>query len=186
MIARAGAGPLRRLVVLRHAKSAWPAGVADHERPLAPRGRRDAPAAGRALAEADCLPDLALCSTAVRARQTWELASAQWGTPPPVRWDRRLYGAEADDLLRAVHEVSPEVETLLLVGHNPGLEELVLELAGDGLDDALDQVRLKFPTSAIAVLAWHGTGWQALAPGTALLTSVLVPRGRKGQGKGKG
>lgn len=67
MIARTGAGPLRRLVVLRHAKSAWPAGVADHERPLAPRGRRDAPAAGRALVEADCLPDLALCSTAVRA-----------------------------------------------------------------------------------------------------------------------
>ncbi|MEU6140948.1 histidine phosphatase family protein [Streptomyces sp. NPDC047081] len=186
MIARAGAGPLRRLVVLRHAKSAWPDGVEDHERPLAPRGRRDAPAAGRALAEADCLPDLALCSTAVRARQTWELASAQWGTPPPVRRDRRLYGAEAGDLLRAVHEVSPEVETLLLIGHNPGLEELVLELAGDGLDDALDQVRLKFPTSAIAVLAWHGTGWQALAPGTALLTSVLVPRGKKGDGKEKG
>ncbi|MGI5452909.1 SixA phosphatase family protein [Streptomyces sp. CA-249302] len=179
MIARAGAGPLRRLVVLRHAKSAWPTGVADHERPLAPRGRRDAPAAGRALAEADCLPDLALCSTAVRARQTWELAAGQWGTPPPVRRDRRLYGAEADELLDVVHEVSPEVETLLLVGHNPGLEELVLELAGDGLDDALDQVRLKFPTSAIAVLAWHGTGWETLAPGTALLTSVLVPRGKK-------
>ncbi|CAM5605305.1 Phosphohistidine phosphatase OS=Streptomyces griseomycini OX=66895 GN=FHS37_004000 PE=4 SV=1 [Streptomyces griseomycini] len=93
MIERAGAGPLRRLVVLRHAKSARPEGVADHERPLAPRGRRDAPAAGRALAEADCLPGLALCSTAVRARRTWELAAAQWGTPPPVRFDRRLYAA---------------------------------------------------------------------------------------------
>ncbi|MFD8305941.1 SixA phosphatase family protein [Streptomyces sp. NPDC059690] len=179
MIARTGAGPLRRLVVLRHAKSAWPAGVPDHERPLAPRGRRDAPAAGRALAEADCLPDLALCSTAVRARQTWELASAQWGTPPPVRRDARLYAAEPADLLDAVHEVSPEVETLLLIGHNPALEELVLELAGDGLDDALDEVRAKFPTSAIAVLAWHGTTWRALAPGTALLTGMIVPRGRK-------
>ncbi|MHC3472242.1 SixA phosphatase family protein [Streptomyces sp. 7R007] len=179
MIARAGAGPLRRLVVLRHAKSAWPAGVADHERPLAPRGRRDAPAAGRALAEADCLPDLALCSTAARARQTWELASAQWGTPPPVRSDPRLYAADAADLLAVVREVPPEVETLLLIGHNPGLEDLVLDLAGDGLDDTLEEVRTKFPTSAIAVLAWHGTGWRALAPGTALLTDVLVPRGRK-------
>ncbi|MGW3729375.1 SixA phosphatase family protein, partial [Streptomyces sp. NPDC000851] len=75
MITRAGSGPLRRLVVLRHAKSAWPLDVADHERPLAPRGRRDAPAAGRALAEADCLPDLALCSTAARARQTWDPAA---------------------------------------------------------------------------------------------------------------
>ncbi|MEU6537241.1 histidine phosphatase family protein [Streptomyces sp. NPDC047000] len=182
MTARAGAGPLRRLVVLRHAKSAWPVGVPDHERPLAPRGRRDAPAAGRALAEADCLPDLALCSTAVRARETWQLASAQWGTPPPVRFDPRLYAAGVPDLLEVVRDTPPEVETLLIVGHNPGMEELVLELAGDGLDDALDQLHTKFPTSAIAVLAWHGPGWEALAPGTALLTGMTVPRGRKKHG----
>jgi len=179
MIARAGAGPLRHLVVLRHAKSAWPDGVADHERPLAPRGLRDAPAAGRALAETDCLPGLALCSTAVRARLTWELASAQWGTPPPVRYDGRLYAADVSDLEAVVHEVPSEVETLLLVGHNPGLEELVLELAGDGLDDTVEEVRTKFPTSAIAVLAWRGADWRALTPGTALLTTVMVPRGRK-------
>jgi phosphohistidine phosphatase len=179
VIARAGAGPLRRLVVLRHAKSAWPEGVADHKRPLAGRGRRDAPAAGHALAEADCLPNLALCSTALRARQTWELASAQWGTPPPVRHDPRLYAADADELLAVVHEVPSGVGTLLLVGHNPGLEDLVLELAGDGLDDTLDRVRTKFPTSAIAVLSWRGPNWWALLPGSALLTSVTVPRGKK-------
>ncbi|MET8246843.1 histidine phosphatase family protein [Streptomyces sp. NPDC005202] len=179
MMPRAGGGPLRRLVVLRHAKSAWPEGVADHDRPLAPRGRRDAPAAGRALAEADWLPDLALCSTALRARQTWELASAQWGTPPPVRHEPRLYAAGLPALLAAVRETAPEVETLLLIGHNPGLEELVLELAGDGLDDTLDRLRVKFPTSAIAVLAWHGVSWRALAPGTALLTALTVPRGAK-------
>ncbi|MEU6377331.1 histidine phosphatase family protein [Streptomyces sp. NPDC046909] len=179
MIARAGAGPLRRLVVLRHAKSAWPEGVPDHRRPLAPRGRRDAPAAGRALAEADCLPDLALCSTALRARQTWDLASAEWGTPPPVHYEGHLYGADVPELLEILHEVPAEVETLLLVGHNPGLEELVLDLAGDGLDDTLEQVRGKFPTSAIAVLAWRGTAWEALTSGTALLTAVIVPRGKK-------
>ncbi|MEU7055865.1 histidine phosphatase family protein [Streptomyces sp. NPDC046197] len=172
-------GPVRRLVVLRHAKSAWPENVADHDRPLAPRGRRDAPAAGRAVVEVDCLPDLALCSTALRARQTWELASAQWGTPPPVRHDPRLYAADVPDLLAAVRETPAEVGTLLLVGHNPGLEELVLELAGDGLDDTLERLRQKFPTSAIAVLVWHGAGWQALAPGTALLTEFVVPRGAK-------
>jgi phosphohistidine phosphatase len=171
--------PLRRLVVLRHAKSAWPDGVPDHERPLAARGRRDAPAAGRVLAEADWLPDLALCSTAVRARQTWELASAQWGTPPPVRLQPRLYAADVPDLLDAVHEVPAAVRTLLLIGHNPGLAELVLELAGDGLDDTLDRVRTKFPTAAIAVLAWHGAAWNALVPGAALLTDVVVARGRK-------
>ncbi|MET7442233.1 histidine phosphatase family protein, partial [Streptomyces sp. NPDC005568] len=79
MIARTGAGPLRRLVVLRHAKSAWPDGVPDHERPLAPRGRRDAPAAGRSLAAADCLPDLVLCSRRRRAR-----TAAAW-CPPGCR-----------------------------------------------------------------------------------------------------
>ncbi|GAB2730945.1 SixA phosphatase family protein [Streptomyces bullii] len=179
MIERAGAGPLRRLVVLRHAKSARPEGVSDHERPLAPRGLRDAPAAGRALAEADCLPDLALCSTAVRARRTWELVAAQWGTPPQVRLDPRLYAADADELLAVVQEVPSEVDTLLLVGHNPGLEDLVLDLSADGLDDTLERVRAKFPTSAIAVLSWRGAGWRDLAPGTALLTSVTVPRGEK-------
>ncbi|GKQ41740.1 histidine phosphatase family protein [Streptomyces sp. A012304] len=180
MSARVGAGPLRRLVVLRHAKSAWPEGVPDHERPLGPRGRRDAPAAGRALAEADCLPDLALCSTAVRARQTWELASAQWGTPPAVRYEPRLYAAGVPTLLDVVRETPGEVGTLLLVGHNPGLEELVLDVAGEGLDDALEQVRTKFPTSALAVLAWRGSTWRDLAPGTALLTWTVVPRGKKG------
>lgn len=165
-------------MVLRHAKSAWPDGVPDHERPLAPRGRRDAPAAGRALADAGCLPDLALCSTAVRARGTWEAAAAEWNSPPPVRFDARLYGADVAGLLEVVHEAPAEVGTLLLVGHNPGLEELVLALAGDGPDDALDAVRLKFPTSAIAVLSWYGPGWSALTPGAARLTSMTVPRGR--------
>ncbi|MGW3267130.1 SixA phosphatase family protein [Streptomyces sp. NPDC001056] len=180
MSRRAGTGPLRRLVVLRHAKSARPEGVPDSRRPLAPRGLRDAPAAGRALAEADLLPDLALCSTAVRARQTWQLASAEWGTPPPVRYEPRLYGAGVPALLDVVRETPPEVETLLLVGHNPGLEDLLLTLAGDGLDDTLERLRTKFPTSAVAVLAWRGTGWPALAPGVALLTSFTVPRGGAG------
>ncbi|MFJ3824065.1 SixA phosphatase family protein [Streptomyces nodosus] len=179
MSALSGAGPLHRLVVLRHAKSAWPPGVPDHERPLAPRGRRDAPAAGRALADTDCLPDLALCSTAVRTRRTWELASAEWGTPPPVRLEPRLYAADGSELLQVVREVPTSVRTLLLIGHDPGLPELILGLAGDGLDDTLDRVRVKFPTSAIAVLAWHGTTWDSLAPGAALLTDVIVPRGRK-------
>ncbi|MFH8938848.1 SixA phosphatase family protein [Streptomyces griseosporeus] len=179
MTARAGTGPLRRLVVLRHAKSARPEDVEDHERPLARRGRRDAPAAGRALAAADRLPDLAVCSTAVRARRTWELASAEWGTPPPVRYDPRLYGADAPTLLDVARETPPETGTLLLVGHNPGLADLVLALAGHALDDTLDRVRAKFPTSAIAVLTWYGPTWSTLHPGAALLTAVEVPRGGK-------
>ncbi|MFI6033703.1 SixA phosphatase family protein [Streptomyces sp. NPDC051315] len=178
MSAGAGGGP-RRLVVVRHAKSAWPEGVADHERPLAARGRRDAPAAGRALAEAGCLPDLAVCSTAVRARRTWELACAQWDSPPPVRHEPRLYAADVPEVLEVVRETPDEIGTLLLVGHNPGLRELVLDLAGEGLDDTLERVRVKFPTAAIAVLHWDGPTWRDLAPGTALLTEVTVARGAR-------
>ncbi|MER5840236.1 histidine phosphatase family protein [Streptomyces prasinus] len=174
---RDGAAASRRLVVLRHAKSAWPEGVPDRDRPLAARGERDAPAAGRALAGTVGPPGLVLCSTAVRARRTWELAAAEWDAPPPVRYEPRLYAAGVPELLAVVREVPADVGTLLLVGHNPGLADLVLALAGDGADDTLDRVRAKFPTSAVAVLSWRGTAWRDLAPGAALLTAMTVPRG---------
>src|SRR6266700_6314858 len=88
-----GAG--RKLVLLRHAKSAWP-DVPDHERPLARRGRRDAPGAGAWLRRAGYLPDLVVCSTARRARETWQLAAAELGASPPVRFEPRVYQASAD------------------------------------------------------------------------------------------
>ncbi|MEU7513922.1 histidine phosphatase family protein [Streptomyces sp. NPDC042898] len=171
-------GRPRRLVILRHAKSAWPEGVPDHDRPLGPRGLRDAPAAGRFLAETGVLPDLVLCSPARRARHTWELAAAELDGAPPTRHDPRLYGADAEDLLDVLHGVPTEAGTVLLVGHNPGLEDLVLLLAGQGVGDALDRVRTKFPTSATAVLTWHGT-WPGLRPGEALLTELAIPRGHR-------
>ncbi|MEV0372890.1 histidine phosphatase family protein [Streptomyces sp. NPDC050636] len=169
---------LRRLVVFRHAKSARPPDVADHERPLAPRGCRDAPAAGRWLSEAGWLPDLVLCSTSRRTRETWDLAAAQLGTPPPTRYESSLYAAALPELLAAVREVPQHVHTLLLIGHSPSVQDLILTLAGDGLGDALPRTQEAFPTSAIAVLTWHGT-WHALEPGTALLTEMVVPRGKK-------
>ncbi|MEV6578621.1 histidine phosphatase family protein [Streptomyces sp. NPDC051582] len=174
-----GAGPggrARRLVLLRHAKSAWPDGVPDHDRPLGPRGLRDAPAAGRLLAGSFGLPDLVLCSPARRARDTWDLAAAELGRMPPVRHDPRLYAADARDLLGVVREVPPEVGTLLLVGHNPGLEDLLLLVAGAAVGDALERVRTKFPTSAVGVLSLPGP-WSGLGPGAALLTEMAVPRG---------
>ncbi|MFR9797392.1 SixA phosphatase family protein [Streptomyces sp. MS06] len=179
MTERAEPGPGRRLVLLRHAKSARPEGVPDHERPLAPRGRRDAPAAGRALAEAGCLPDLALCSTALRARQTWELACAQWSDPPPVRYDARLYHADATRLLDVVREAPAQTATLLLLGHDPALVDLALHLAGEGAGDTLDRVRAAFSTSALAILTWHGPTWQVLTGQAARLTAVTVPRGQR-------
>ncbi|MFD7320368.1 SixA phosphatase family protein [Streptomyces sp. NPDC059875] len=169
---------MRRLVVLRHAKSAWPEGVPDHDRPLGPRGLRDAPAAGRWLVDAACLPELVLCSTARRARATWELAAAEMDGTPRTRHEDRIYAADCHSLLDVVHEVPPDVGTLLLVGHNPGLQDLILLLAGETLGDALQRAQTKFPTSAIAVLTRPGA-WSAFEPGTALLTDLAVPRGQR-------
>ncbi|MBW5484200.1 SixA phosphatase family protein [Streptomyces bambusae] len=168
------------LVILRHAKSAWPPGVPDRDRPLGPRGLRDAPAAGRLLAQSGPLPDLVLCSPARRTRETWELAARELPAEPPVRFEPRLYAADAEDILDTVREVPAGVGTLLLVGHNPGLQDLVLLLAGTARGgaggDALDRLATKFPTSAVAVLAAPGT-WADLTPGGAALTAFEIPRG---------
>jgi phosphohistidine phosphatase len=165
------------LIVLRHAKSAWP-DVADHARPLAPRGRRDAPAAGRWLRDAGCVPDLVVCSTARRTRETWDLAARELATAPPVVHDPRVYEATVPALLDVVRETQEGCRTLLLVGHNPGVWQLTLQLAADGDDDLLGRVAAKFPTSAVAVLTWAGP-WTVLAPGTARLAAFAVPRGAK-------
>ncbi len=167
----------RRLIVLRHAKSAWPE-VADHDRPLAPRGRRDAPAAGRWLRDARCVPDLVVCSTARRTRETWELAARKLAAVPPVVYDPRVYEATVPVLLDAVRETPAECGTLLLIGHNPGVQQLTLHLAAGGDRDILERAAAKFPTCALAVLAWAGP-WTVLASGAARLTAFTVPRGAK-------
>jgi len=172
------ADPERRLIVLRHAKSAWPEGVADHDRPLAPRGRRDAPAAGRWLRKSGFIPDRVLCSTAQRARETWQLAEDKLGAHPQTIFEERVYGATSAGLLDLARQTPPGIRALLIVGHDPAMQELILELAsaepGDQGRDALGQVRIKFPTAAIAVLAFAGT-WPKLGPGEAQLADFAVP-----------
>lgn len=159
-------GPPRRLVVLRHAKSAWPNGVADVERPLADRGMREAPAAGRWLR--DHLPaiDLVLCSPAVRARQTWSLVSAELGALPDIHHEARLYGASTEELLALARDLPGGARTVLFVGHNPGLEDFVGLLTGTphGLK-----------TSAVAVLTGPGP-WASAGPGWARLDESATPR----------
>jgi phosphohistidine phosphatase len=167
----------RRLVLLRHAKSAWP-DVADHERPLAGRGRRDAPAVGRWLRAAGYVPDLVLCSTARRASQTWQLVAPELGAAPIVRFRPGLYQAAADGLLTVIHETPDEIATLLLVGHEPAVRDLSLALADgqpdDAADGAMERLRTKYPTAAVAVLEFAGA-WSRLGPGLAMLTDFAVP-----------
>jgi phosphohistidine phosphatase len=147
------------LLVLRHAKSDWPEGVADHDRPLGKRGRRDAPRVGKWLARNDFVPDVVVCSTSQRTRETWELVAAKLPSTPDVRFDERAYGASAQTLLYLARELPDECRTALLIAHNPG----VSEFAGAG-----------FPTAALAVLTFDGD-WPDLAPGQAHLTTFITP-----------
>ena len=172
------AGP-RRLIVLRHAKSAWPPGVLDEERPLGPRGRRDAPVAGQWLRASACLPDAVVCSPARRTRETWELAGRELREVPDVVFDPRVYEASGGQLLAVVRETAGSLRTLLLIGHNPGVQDLVLTLANHAsADHQLAQAREKFPTSAIAVLSLP-SAWKDLAPHNAVLTDFAIPRDQK-------
>jgi phosphohistidine phosphatase len=167
-----GAG--RRLILLRHAKSDWPDDVPDHERPLAKRGRRDAPAVGRWLYRSGYLPDGVICSTARRASETWDLVEdglLRCGPvpAPPVSYEPRVYEATVLGLLMLVRELSPQWRTALLIGHNPGLAELTLGLAAPSSDPPA-----AFPTAAVAVLDVPGP-WEATAPGEADLLSFAIP-----------
>ena len=147
------------LILLRHGKSDWSGGEADHLRPLAARGRRQVPEAGRWLADNVGVIDLAVVSPAVRARETWQLAAAQLETPPPVREDDRVYAGSAHSLLGVVRELPPEVATVVLVGHNPGVEDLVASLIGRWVP---------MPTSSLAVITLSGA-WSAAASTAAEL-----------------
>jgi len=149
----------RTLILFRHAKSDQSSSEADIDRPLNPRGRRQAPEAGRWLAEHVAAIDLAVVSPAHRARTTWELASAELGRQPETRIDDRVYNASVPDLLDVVHDVPDDVHTVVLVGHNPGFEDLASLLTSESVS---------MPTSAIAVLE-SDTGWSSAGESWASL-----------------
>lgn len=157
----------RTLVVVRHAKSDWHTGLPDVERPLAPRGRRDAPAVGAWLAANLTGIDLVVCSTATRARQTWALAGAGLDPAPEVRFEPRVYAAAHGDLMSLVDELADDVDTAVFVGHNPGLAELVEVVSGE---------RVELKTSAVAVLRWAGP-WAQVWSRRASLVALATPRG---------
>lgn len=164
----------RTLILLRHAKSAYPAdNTVDHDRPLAPRGDREARLAGDWLRASLPAIDGVLCSTAVRTRETLD----RIGVQAPVRYVERLYGATPGTIIAEINTVSEDVSTLLVIGHEPAVSQVALGLAGaDGTSrSAAEQIATKFPTSAIAVLRVP-CGWDRLELGTAALTRFHVPR----------
>ena len=164
----------KRLYLLRHAKSSWKHdGLADHDRPLAGRGRRAAKAMRRHIRDQRIEPGLVLCSTARRARETLE------GIEPAlrrggVRVESELYGARSAALLARLRELPGDVTSVMVIGHNPGLEDLALLLARRG--PRLRELEAKFPTGALATLAFRAPDWTSLDRGSAELVDFVRPR----------
>jgi phosphohistidine phosphatase len=163
------------LHLLRHAKSSWSeAGQDDHERPLNGRGRRAAKLMGRFLAGEGPAPERVLCSSAVRTRETWQRIEDCLASRPEVVYERSLYLAPAEGMLERIRG-EPDAACLLVIGHNPGTEELARLLAGSGDEEAWRRLRDKFPTAALATLAFDAERWSELSPAAGRLLRFVTP-----------
>lgn len=162
----------RTLILLRHAKSDYPPGATDHERPLATRGIREAGLAGDWLRAHEPAVVAALCSTAARTRATYERTALA----APVRYVDDLYDAAPGTVIATINTVPDDVDTLLVIGHEPAMSSVALGLAGPGTEaDVAQRISEKYPTSGIAVL--HVTGsWADVELGSAALVEFYVPR----------
>lgn len=164
----------RRLLLLRHAKSAWPEDVPDHARPLAERGEKAAPDMGNHMAREHLVPDLAIVSDARRTQETWDLVKSRLPGTVASRVTPALYDASATQMLEVLRETEAEADTVLIIGHNPGLQELALMLVGEGqLHVAMAG---KFPTGALAVIDFAVGDWSSVEPGSGILADFLTPR----------
>jgi phosphohistidine phosphatase len=169
-----------RLMLLRHAKSDWSvAGQRDADRALNGRGRRAASRIGRFLADNGLGPDAAVVSTARRARETWDLVAREIDGPVP-RFDPRLYEASPDAILAVIRETPVSARALLVVGHNPGLQQLALALIGAGKREDRLRIAEKFPTAGLAVIDFDVPDWQAVVPGSGRLNRFVAPRSLPG------
>ena len=165
----------RSLYVMRHAKSSWKdSSVPDFERPLASRGERAARSMGHWLARARPSPELVLCSTATRAVQTCQLITEPLGNSIKVHFEDGLYGASGTALLIRLRALPDKVKSVLLIDHNPGVQDLLIELASQGDPVRLEEVRAGFPTCAVATLRVSGH-WSELGPSTACVKGLVMP-----------
>jgi phosphohistidine phosphatase len=171
---------MRRLLLLRHAKAerSQPGGN-DRDRVLAERGRTDALKLGAYMVRHAFMPDLAVVSTAVRTRETWEQVAAAFQDIPPAKFDDRLYEASPQAILEVIKETGPQVGTLLLIGHNPGVQELAAILIAAGDVDARQRLKEDFPTSALAVVNFAVEDWPKVHRHGGRLEHFVTPESLK-------
>jgi len=169
---------MKTLTLLRHAKSGWDDPVLrDFDRPLNGKGKRAAQLVGRNWRILGLVFDHAIASPAVRVMETIEQVATGYGDALAPAWDRRIYLASATTLLDLVHELPAGADHVLMVGHNPGLEDLVLMLVPDSDEQPLrDDVEAKFPTASTAQLRFDVTDWHDVKAGGATLALFVRPR----------
>ena len=169
---------MKTLGLLRHAKSDWhDARARDFDRPLNERGRKGAEVMGRHIRDLGMKWDRMISSPAVRCAQTIEIASAAAGVPSRVRWDRRIYLASSAVLLDLLREQEGDPAAIMMIGHNPGLEDLIFDLVPDnGTSPLRDIVEEKFPTACFAVLELAIDRWEDADDKCARLTHLTRPR----------
>jgi phosphohistidine phosphatase len=172
---------VKRLLLLRHAKTVpQGAGIDDHERELMARGREDAPVIGRYIRKCGYTPDLILASTSRRTVETVELVTDELAGTQRIDYLEALYLAEPDVILSIVRLASDTVKSLMVVGHNPGMEQVATRLAREPVKrkekDRFDLIEEKFPTAALAVLDFDVARWRDVAPGEGALTDFVRPR----------
>lgn len=167
---------MKDLLLLRHAKSSWePPGRSDIDRPLNKRGRRAGVRLASWFKAQKLRPALVLCSPAKRTRETLELVQDAWGKPPEIHYQERLYLAEADELLAWLHDLSDAIPSVLVIGHNPGLQELALRLLPQSAADTSARIAGKFPTGALLRLSTRAKNWSQLGPDKTKLVAYVIP-----------
>jgi len=168
---------MRRLLLLRHAKAERPQpGREDRERVLSERGRTDAARLGAYLARHRFIPDLALVSASARTRETWALVAKAFNRTPPARFDQRIYESSPDAILKVVSGTAPNATTLLVIGHNPSLQELAAMLIASGDVDARRRLKEEFPTAAVAVITFAVEDWRGVHPHGGRLEHFVGPK----------
>lgn len=166
---------MKRLFLLRHAKSSWgDPDLADHDRPLAPRGRKAAKHIAAYMRGKSFEPSIVLCSSAVRARQTLELVAPAFSERTGIEIEPDLYHAGSKELMTRLQRVSRGAASVLLIGHNPAMQDLVLTLASES--EPVEPIRKKFPTAALAVLDARIEHWEGLEAGVAVLADFVTPK----------
>ncbi len=167
---------MHRVMLLRHAKSDWSQGAGDQERPLNERGRDAAPKIGRYIAQAQTVPDLILCSTAQRTRQTCDLVTAAFSKTPETVYEEELYLAESSTIIDFVRAAPDNIRRVMIIGHNPGIHQAAADLTGSG--NAKDRAALsaRFPTAALALIDFASGGWADIRPHAGKLDRFITPR----------